>query len=82
MLLADNETNVDLLNNEAVAKTVIALIRERPEHAVTIGIHGDWGAGKSSILEMIEADLRPTTRPSVSNSTVGASRASKTPKSP
>jgi len=57
MLLADNETKVDLLNNEAVAKTVIALIRERPDHAVTIGIHGDWGAGKSSVLEMIEANL-------------------------
>lgn len=57
MLLADNETKVDLLNNEAVAKTVIALIRERPDHAVTIGIHGDWGAGKSSVLEMIESNL-------------------------
>jgi hypothetical protein len=24
---------------------------------VTIGVHGDWGAGKSSVLEMIEAGL-------------------------
>lgn len=57
MILTDNETKVDLLNNEAIAETIIALLRERPEHAVTIGVHGDWGAGKSSILEMIEARL-------------------------
>jgi len=57
LILTDNETKVDLLNNEAIAKTIIDLLRERPEHAVTIGVHGDWGAGKSSILEMIEDGL-------------------------
>lgn len=57
MILSDNETKVDLLNNEAIAKTIVMLLRERPEHPVTIGVHGDWGAGKSSVLEMIEAAL-------------------------
>jgi len=55
MILTDSETKVDLLNNEAIAATIIELLRERPNHPVTIGVHGDWGAGKSSILEMIEA---------------------------
>lgn len=55
MLLADNETKVDLLNNEAIAATIIRLLRDRPDQPVTVGIHGDWGAGKSSVLEMIEA---------------------------
>lgn len=55
MILTDNETHVDLLNNEGIAKTIIGLLREKPEHPVTIGVHGDWGAGKSSVLEMIEA---------------------------
>jgi hypothetical protein len=54
MILTDNETKVDLLNNEAIAKTIIELLREKPDHPVTIGVHGDWGAGKSSVLEMIE----------------------------
>jgi len=55
MILTDNETRVDLLNNEAIATTIIKLLCERPDRPVTIGVHGDWGAGKSSILEMIEA---------------------------
>jgi KAP family P-loop domain len=57
MILTDNETRVDLLNNEAIASTIIKLLRDRPEHPVTIGVHGDWGAGKSSVLEMIYAAL-------------------------
>jgi len=57
MILTDNETKVDLLNNEAIATTIIELLRARPDHPVTIGVHGDWGAGKSSVLEMIESGL-------------------------
>lgn len=55
MILADNETKVDLLNNEAIAATIIKLLRDRPDEPITVGVHGDWGAGKSSVLEMIEA---------------------------
>ncbi|WP_029084644.1 Qat anti-phage system ATPase QatA [Bradyrhizobium sp. th.b2] len=54
MILADNETRVDLLNNEAIASTIVATLRDHPEQPLTIGVHGDWGAGKSSVLEMIE----------------------------
>jgi predicted KAP-like P-loop ATPase len=57
MILADNETRIDLLNNEAIAATIIKLLQEQRAQPVTIGVHGDWGAGKSSILEMIEAGL-------------------------
>jgi len=57
VFLTDNETKVDLLNNEAIAATIIQMLRDQPDHPVTIGVHGDWGAGKSSILEMIEEGL-------------------------
>lgn len=57
MILADNETKVDLLNNEAIASTIIKMLRANPERAITLGVHGDWGAGKSSVLEMIEGAL-------------------------
>lgn len=57
MILSDNETKVDLLNNDAIAKTIVSLIKDSKEQPISIGIHGDWGAGKSSILEMVEHDL-------------------------
>lgn len=57
MILSDNETKVDLLNNEPIAKTIVELLRKHSNHPITIGVHGDWGAGKSSVLEMVEASL-------------------------
>ena len=62
MILSDNETKSDLLNNEAIAKTVVDLIVDSDDQPISIGIYGDWGAGKSSILEMIEARLERTNR--------------------
>jgi len=57
MFLFDNETKVDLLNNEPIAASIGALLRDNPAKPMTIGVHGDWGAGKSSILEMIETQF-------------------------
>jgi predicted KAP-like P-loop ATPase len=57
VLIPDHETAVDFLNYEAVAKTVVALLKENREHALTIGIHGDWGAGKSSVLKMTQTAM-------------------------
>lgn len=56
MLLPDHETAVDFLNYEAISTTVVELLRENRKRALTIGIHGDWGAGKSSVLKMVEAE--------------------------
>jgi predicted KAP-like P-loop ATPase len=55
MHLIDNETKVDLLNNEPIAATVVKLLRSTAD----TGRHhrSAWrlGAGKSSLLAMIEA---------------------------
>lgn len=56
MILSDNETKFDLLNNQAIAKTIVSIIKESKE-SVSIGVHGDWGAGKSSILAMVEDEV-------------------------
>lgn len=57
MLLPDHETAVDFLNYEAISRTVVGLLRDNRQRALTIGIHGDWGAGKSSILKMVETEI-------------------------
>lgn len=55
MFLNDQETATDLLHYEAIARTVVRFINETPDAPVTIGVHGDWGAGKSSVLKMTES---------------------------
>jgi predicted KAP-like P-loop ATPase len=57
MLLPDHETDVDFLNCEAISRTVVQLLKANRKRALTVGIHGDWGAGKSSILKMVECEL-------------------------
>ncbi|WP_338846930.1 hypothetical protein V8J88_24585 [Massilia sp. W12] len=47
MIQTNNETKVDLLNNEAIASAIIGLLRAKPDHPVTIGVHGVWGGLES-----------------------------------
>lgn len=54
MIIVDNETSVDLLYYEAIARTVVRLVNEKSNEPLTVGVHGDWGAGKSSVLMMVE----------------------------
>ena len=54
MIVADNETAVDLLYYDAIAQTVVRLVSEKSDEPLSVGVHGDWGAGKSSVLMMVE----------------------------
>lgn len=62
MIVADNETAVDLLYYEAVARTVVRVVSEKSDQPLSVGIHGDWGAGKSSVLMMIEESFKDDER--------------------
>lgn len=62
MFLNDHETATDLLYYNAISKTVVRLIKDRPETPITIGVHGDWGAGKSSVLRMTQVELETNDR--------------------
>ena len=62
MIVPDNETAVDLLYYEAIARTVVRLVREKSDEPLSIGIHGDWGAGKSSVLMMVNEAFKNNER--------------------
>lgn len=53
MYLFDSETNLDLLNYQTIVSAIEDVIKSS-DNTVTIGVHGDWGAGKSSILRMLQ----------------------------
>ena len=57
LLIPDHETAVDFLNYKAISGTVVELLRDNRQRALTVGIHGDWGAGKSSVLKMVESAM-------------------------
>ena len=54
----DVETTRDLLNFTVVADTAAQLIRESSSEPISIGVSGNWGTGKSSLVKMIGASLR------------------------
>jgi len=53
----DLETKTDLVNHGGIARAIVGLIREPNLSPMTIGVHGDWGSGKSTVLEMVRAEL-------------------------
>src|ERR1700730_133019 len=54
---SDNETDVDLLQFKYLASSVTRIIRTKDLLPTTIGVFGDWGSGKSSLLKMVQRDL-------------------------
>lgn len=56
---SDNEADVDLLQFQFLAGAVVRLVRSPHLLPTTIGIYGDWGSGKSSLLKMIRDELAP-----------------------
>lgn len=56
---ADNETTQDLLGFKVHANLIRSVVIDPKLLPVTIGIFGDWGGGKTSIMKMIQKDLDP-----------------------
>lgn len=54
---SDNETDVDLLQFKYLSKSIVRVIESQHLLPTTIGVFGDWGSGKSSLLKMVEKDV-------------------------
>ena len=54
---SDKESKIDFLNFNETAESIKDLITEKELIPISIGVFGDWGAGKSTILELTKASL-------------------------
>lgn len=55
---SDNETTHDLLGFKVHIDLIRSVVTDSDLLPVVIGVFGDWGGGKSSIMRMLEAQLK------------------------
>lgn len=54
---SDNEATIDLLGFQHLASGVLGIVRRDDLLPATIGVFGDWGSGKSSLLQLVRVEL-------------------------
>jgi pantothenate kinase-related protein Tda10 len=54
---SDNETDVDLLGFRVHADLIREVVTDPNLLPIVVGVFGDWGGGKSSIMKMLQQDL-------------------------
>lgn len=55
---ADTETETDFLNYSEVAELIAELVSDPNLLPLSVGVFGGWGIGKSSTLNLVEAQLK------------------------
>lgn len=55
---SDNEADADLLGFRHLVTAVTDIVRDEALLPASIGVYGDWGSGKSSLLRMVEQELK------------------------
>ncbi len=55
---SDIETSEDLLGYTVHATLIKEIVTDEKNLPITVGLYGDWGSGKSSILKILEEQLK------------------------
>jgi len=55
---SDTESESDYLNFGEVSGLAVDILTSPGMLPVSLGIFGNWGAGKSSLLKLVEKDLK------------------------
>jgi predicted KAP-like P-loop ATPase len=55
---SDNETDRDFLNFRMVADTAAEMIVQAKGQPLSLGVSGNWGVGKSTMIKLIQESLR------------------------
>jgi len=50
----DNDTRIDLIDYSYLIQAVLSIVENDRLLPCTVGVFGDWGSGKSSLMRMIE----------------------------
>ena len=53
----DSEAELDFLNFNYLAEQVVEISKDDKLSPATIGVYGDWGSGKSSLMKMVKKNL-------------------------
>jgi predicted KAP-like P-loop ATPase len=54
---SDNESTEDLLGFQYLAGAVVSIVKNESLLPATIGVFGDWGGGKSTLIEIVRTQL-------------------------
>ena len=54
---SDNEAKEDLLGFQYLCDGVVSIVKNENLLPATLGVFGDWGGGKSTLIEMVKARL-------------------------
>jgi putative protein kinase ArgK-like GTPase of G3E family len=54
---SDNEAREDLLGFQYLADGIISIVKKESLLPATLGVFGDWGGGKSTLIEIVKKRL-------------------------